>query len=69
MGFLGSIGKVFTSVLPKIIPVAAKVLAGPIGSAALDIFKQVAGGVLNKGPGGLFSDKIPLSLPNPLSKL
>ncbi|MBI3186069.1 MAG: hypothetical protein HYZ28_28365 [Myxococcales bacterium] len=46
-------------------------LAGPVGSMALDIFKQVAGGLLNKtGDGsGLFSSNIPVSLPNPLSRL
>ena len=72
MGFinLGSIGKAFTGIIKTAIPVATKLLLGPVGSAALDIFKQVGGGLLNKtGSGGLFSDKIPISLPNPLSRL
>lgn len=71
MGFLSSsIGSLVKTIVPKILPLVANAIGGPLLGMATDLFTKVAGSLLNQsGSGGLFSSTVPLSIPNPLSSL
>lgn len=70
MGFLGSIGSIVSKVLPKVASLVGNIGSTPAGKVGLDILKQLAQSAFSKdGKGGVFSDSVSVTLPNPLSRL
>ena len=70
MAFLGAVGNIVSKVLPKVVGTVSNLLSTPVGQAGLNILKQLASSVFSKdGSGGLFSENLQLTLPNPLSRL
>ncbi len=70
MAFLGAVGNLVSKVLPKVIPAVTNLLASPAGQVGKSILQQLAQSIFAKdGQQGVFSDKVQISLPNPLSRL
>jgi hypothetical protein len=70
MSFLSSIQNFVNTVVPKLESKVEGIESNPAGKVGLDILKQLASSIFSKdGKGGLFSEKLTLSLPNPLAKL
>ena len=70
MSFLTNIQNFVNTVVPKLESKIGNVESSPAGKVGVDILKQLASSVFSKdGKGGVFSEKLQLSLPNPLAKL
>ncbi len=70
MSFLSNIQNFVNTVVPKLESKIESVESSPAGKVGVDILKQLASSVFAKdGKGGVFSEKLQISLPNPLAKL
>src|SRR5919198_3827325 len=68
--FIAALAPLVTQALPMILPQLAGALAGPVGQAAQGILGQLAKSLFSQdGKPGLFPEKTPLGLPNPLALL
>jgi hypothetical protein len=67
---IAALAPLVTQALPMLLPQIAGALAGPAGQAAQGTLDQLAKSLFSQGDkGGLFPEKTPLGLPNPLSLL
>ncbi len=70
MSFLSGIQNFVNTIVPQLESKIDSIENNPAGKVGLDILKQLASSIFSKdGKGGVFSEKVTLSLPNPLAKL